>query len=131
MKKAAFILLFTLPVLGMAQKSTAKEFDASFAHSVYFWLKHPDSKEDRAKFEASLEQFLQNSKYAKTNFLGTPPNAVREVVDDSFTYNLIVTFESAEAQQAYQEEDAHLVFIEECKNLWEKVVVYDAIGVTP
>ena len=131
MKKVAVLVLLILPVLGIAQKSTAKEFDANFAHSVYFWLKNPDSKEDRAKFEASLYQFLKNSKYAKTNFLGIPPKAVREVVDDSFTYNLIVTFESAEAQQSYQEEEAHLVFIEECKNLWEKVVVYDAIGTTP
>ena len=131
MKKVVVVLLFTLPILGVAQKSALKEFNTNFAHSVYFWLKHPDSKEDRATFEASLNQFLKNSQYAKTNFLGIPPKAVREVVDDSFTYNLIVTFESAAAQQSYQEEDAHLVFIEECKDLWERVVVYDAKGIDP
>jgi hypothetical protein len=63
--------------------------------------------------------------------MGTPPKAVRDVVDDSFTYSLIVTFESAEAQEAYQEEEAHLIFIEECKDLWEKVIVYDSEGVRP
>ncbi len=131
MKKVVVLLLFTLSALGMAQESALKEFDANFAHSVYFWLKHPDSREDRATFEASLNRFLKNSQYAKTNFLGIPPKATREVVDDSFTYNLIVTFESAEAQQSYQEENAHLVFIEECKDLWEKVVVYDAKGIDP
>ncbi|MEM1336779.1 MAG: Dabb family protein [Bacteroidota bacterium] len=131
MKKIVFTALLLLPVLGTAQKNTTTEFDSTFAHSVYFWLKQPESVEDRAQFEAALQKFLDTSKYAKTNFLGIPPKAVREVVDDSFTYNLIVTFESAAAQQAYQEEKAHLVFIEECKDLWQRVVVYDALGIAP
>ncbi|WP_343487359.1 Dabb family protein [Allomuricauda sp. d1] len=53
------------------------------------------------------------------------------MVDDSFTYNLIVTFESAEAQEGYQNEAAHLAFIEECNDLWKKVIVYDATGIPP
>ncbi|MGX1928604.1 Dabb family protein [Flagellimonas sp. 2504JD4-2] len=106
-----------------------KTFDSAFAHTVYFWFKDPDNKADRAKFEASLRKFLENSKFAKTNFIGTPPVATREVVDGSFTYSLIVTFESAEAQEGYQKEEAHLVFIEECKDLWEKVIVYDSSGI--
>lgn len=112
-------------------KNGGENFDHAFAHTVYFWFKNPDSHADRTKFEASLQKFLDNSKYAKTNFMGTPPKAVRDVVDDSFTYSLIVTFESAEAQEAYQEEEAHLIFIEECKDLWEKVIVYDSEGVRP
>ena len=129
MKRGILLLLLMLPILSIAQKQETREFDPSFAHCVYIWLKHPDSQEDRQRFETSLRKFLNTSQYAKTNFVGTPPKAVRDVVDDSFTYNLIVTFESAEAQQFYQEEEAHLVFIEECKELWEKVVVYDAIDV--
>jgi hypothetical protein len=81
------------------------------------------------KFETSLKKFLKDSKYAKTNFIGTPPKATRAVVDGSFTYSLIVTFESAEAQEGYQKEEAHLTFIEECKDLWEKVIVYDSNGI--
>ncbi|MFD2588539.1 Dabb family protein [Croceitalea marina] len=106
-----------------------KTFDPAFAHTVYFWFNNPDSQDDKDRFEASLQKFLNNSKYAKTNFIGTPPMATREVVDGSFTYSLIVTFESAEAQQLYQEEEAHLVFIEECKDLWAKVIVYDSNGI--
>ncbi len=109
--------------------TTMKTFDPAFAHTVYFWFNNPDSQDDRDRFEASLRKFLNNSKYAKTNFIGTPPRATREVVDGSFTYSLIVTFESAEAQQLYQEEEAHLVFIEECKDLWAKVIVYDSNGI--
>ena len=50
-------------------------------------------------------------------------------VDDSFTYSLILSFESAEDQAAYQTEPPHLVFIEECEDLWEKVIVYDSQGI--
>lgn len=129
MKKTILLLiLVTMPFMITAQDEPMKQFDSNFAHVVYFWFKNPNNAADRAKFEQSLNTFLENSKYAKTNFVGTPPKAVREVVDDSFTYNLIVTFESPEAQAAYQDEEAHLTFIEECKDLWKKVIVYDAKG---
>ena len=103
-------------------------FDHTFAHVVYFWFKNPDSQADRATFEASLTKFLNNSQYAKTKFIGKPPKAIRAVVDDSFTYSLILSFDSAEAQAAYQVEAPHLVFINECEDLWEKVIVYDSEG---
>lgn len=111
------------------QNDKAMNFNPNYAHVVYFWLKNPDSEQDRTDFETSLRKFLDNSKFAKTNFIGTPPKATREVVDDSFTYNLIVSFESAAAQEGYQKEEAHLQFIEESKNLWTKVVVYDASSI--
>jgi len=106
-----------------------KQFDSNFAHTVFFWLKNPDNQEDRTAFETSLQKFLDNSAYAKTRFIGKPPRASRDVVDGSFTYSLIVTFESAEAQQNYQEEPPHKVFIEESSDLWEKVIVYDSKGI--
>ncbi len=128
--------IITLLLIGVAAttnyaqtKDTMKTFDSAFAHTVYFWFKNPDNSSDRAKFETSLKIFLNNSKYAKTNFIGTPPTSTRDVVDGSFTYSLIVTFESAEAQEGYQKEEAHLIFIEECKDLWEKVIVYDSNGI--
>jgi hypothetical protein len=123
------LFLFSLTSTLSAQESkSTPEFDPAFVHSVYFWLHNPDSESDRAAFEKAIHTLLANSKYTKTNFLGTPPKSTREVVDDTFTYNLFVTFESAEAQEAYQVEEAHLAFIEEAQSLWKKVVVYDAEG---
>lgn len=123
------LILFAMTLTAFGQDSKTKaEFDPSFIHSVYFWLHNPDSESDRAAFEKAINTLLDNSKYAKTNFLGIPPKSTRSVVDDSFTYNLFVTFESAEAQEAYQVEEAHLAFIEEAQSLWKKVVVYDAEG---
>ncbi|RNC91937.1 MAG: Dabb family protein [Allomuricauda sp.] len=125
-----FLLVLFVGMTAFAQnKEDMAEFDSNFAHVVYFWFNDPDDQEGRQRFETSLHTFLTNSKFAKTNFVGTPPKAVRDVVDDTFTYNLIVTFESAEAQEGYQNEQAHLTFIEECKDLWKKVIVYDANGI--
>ncbi len=124
------LLFLTLTTISFGQEKTEmKNFDSNFAHVVYFWLENPDSKEDRKAFETSLKKFLDNSLYAKTNFIGTPPKASRDVVDGSFTYSLIVTFESADAQQKYQEEKAHLLFIEESNKLWTKVIVYDSTSI--
>lgn len=123
------ILVMGIISLGSAQSTQDKStFNHSFTHAVYFWLKNPQDQSDRDAFEKSLKTLLDKSKYAKTNFIGTPPKAVRNVVDDSFTYALFLTFESAKAQEAYQTEEVHLAFIEESNHLWEKVMVYDAIG---
>ncbi len=128
-----FITLILIGVVSttFAQtKDSMKNFDPAFAHTVYFWFKDPNNQADRVKFEASLTTFLKNSEFAKTNFIGRPPVATRDVVDGSFTYALIVTFESAQAQEGYQNEEPHLAFIEECKHMWEKVIVYDSFGVS-
>jgi len=109
--------------------SSKREFDPAYTHTVYFWLKDPHSQEDQTAFENSLQKFLNASQYAKTKFIGRPPKASRDVVDGSFTYSLIVTFDSAEAQQNYQEEEAHLLFVKESEHLWVKVIVYDSIEV--
>lgn len=131
MKKTIFTLLFltfTLTSCGQTN-TTMREFDAAFAHTVYFWLENPDNQEDRSAFEKSLQKFLDSSAFAKTSFIGVPPKASRDVVDGSFTYSLIVTFESAEAQQNYQDEAPHKLFIEESSKLWTKVIVYDSTGI--
>ena len=120
--------VFTVHTNISGQESEAMEFDSAFVHVVYFWLNEPEDNSDREAFETALYTLLENSKYTKTNYVGTPPQATRDVVDDSFTYCLIVTFESAEAQESYQVEPAHLKFIEDGGHLWRKVVVYDAQG---
>lgn len=121
------LLVTTVCFTSSCKQQDATAFDSSYVHEVYFWFHNPNNPEDRTLFETSLKKFLNASLYAKTNFIGTPPKATRDVVDDSFTYNLTLTFESAAAQEAYQNEDAHLVFIKECEHLWEKVIVYDAV----
>jgi hypothetical protein len=128
-----FFIFFSLTAQTVyAQVSKdSRGFDPAFTHVVYFWLNNPDNPGDREHFETGLRTLFKDSKYTQTNFLGTPPKASREVVDDSFTYAMIVTFESAEAQQAYQTEAAHLAFIEKTAHLLKRFQVYDARGLNP
>lgn len=131
MKKILKICLIFLVIL-VSQSSIAQkdqpEFDDNFTHVVYFWLNNPEKEQDRLDFETSLKNFLDRSEYAKTKFIGVPANTPREVVDNSYTYSLILTFPSKKIQDKYQNEPAHLAFIEEASHLWKKVKVYDAIG---
>lgn len=131
MKNIICILVITLMTSSIFAQNDKemKEFDSNFSHTVFFWLKNPDNAADRAAFETSLKKFLDNSGYAKTKFIGTPPRASRDVVDGSFTYSLILTFDSAESQQEYQDEAPHKLFIAESENLWTKVIVYDSTSI--
>lgn len=122
-------LFGTLTTSNAQNQEPMKSFDPAFAHVVYFWLHHPDNTSDRQAFEAALTKFLNNSQFAKTKYIGTPPVATRDVVDGSFTYNMVVTFESAEDQAQYQKEQPHLDFISEASHLWKRVQVYDSMGI--
>lgn len=97
-----------------------------FAHIVYFWLKNPNSENDKKAFEASLIKFISNSVFIKTRHLGIPASTNREVIDSTYSYNLSLTFENKELQDKYQVEKGHVQFIEESSKLWEKVIVYDS-----
>ena len=96
---------------------------------VFFWLKNPDSPADRAAFETSLKKFINQSVFIRGMHVGTPAPTDRPVIDSSYTYSLVLSFDSKADQDAYQDEDGHQVFIAECSPLWEKVVVYDSINI--
>lgn len=122
------LLLITVTTYGQQDK-TMRSLDSKFVHTVYFWLNNPDSEDDQKQFEKAMKKFMKKSKHANTHYVGKPPKATRDVVDDSFTYALIVSFKSAKQQEKYQNEKAHLAFIEEAESLWNKVIVYDSQGV--
>jgi hypothetical protein len=50
----------------------------------------------------------------------------RDVVDHSYTYSLLLLFNSQADQDSYQIDPIHLKFVEENSQLWTKVVVYDS-----
>ena len=108
------------------EESRPKEIEGKCAHSVFFWLKDPKNENVRDRFKTSLEKFIENSQYVKSMHIGTPAQTNRPVIDNSYTYSLIVTFPSKEEHDEYQQEEVHQIFIEEAKELWEKVLVYDS-----
>ena len=118
------VILMAVPKAG-AQK--AEEMEANFVHVVFFWLKNPDNMTDRDNFETSLNKFIDSSKFIMSRHIGTPADTDRPVIDNTWTYSLVLGFKDKEAQQKYQEEEVHMKFIEESEELWQKVQVYDSV----
>jgi len=98
-----------------------------FVHHVFFWLKKPLTKEVRIKFEKALNE-LVTIETIVAKHLGTPAATDRGVIDSSYSYSLLLLFDSKEDQDNYQTHPIHLKFIAECEDLWERVVVYDSIS---
>lgn len=100
---------------------------SSFIHHVFFWLKQPVTAVVRNKFENALKDLVKVETITDYH-LGIPAPTDRDVIDNSYTYSLLATFKNKEDQDIYQTHPIHLKFIEECQDLWERVVVYDSIG---
>lgn len=111
---------------GPAMAAAAKSIpDRVFLHHVYFWLKSPDSAEDRAKLMAGLRKLNAISEILWSH-IGVPAASERGVVDGSYSVSWLNFFADKAAQDRYQVDPIHLAFVEECSDLWERVVVYDS-----
>jgi len=96
-----------------------------YIHTVFFWLKDEVSEGERERFALALNALAEIASVRDCK-VGTPIASDRPVVDDSFTFSLNLRFDDTEGHDAYQVDPQHDLFVEECKALWEKVVVYDA-----
>ncbi|WP_316799473.1 Dabb family protein [Pedobacter frigidisoli] len=95
------------------------------AHHVLFWLKADTTAEQKAAFNASL-QTLEKIEVVKTFHIGTPAPIERAVVDTTYTFSLILFFEDLAAHDVYQVHSLHKAFLDEFKQYFEKVIIYDA-----
>ena len=98
-------------------------------HSVFFWLKRPDSEDDRNALVAGLKTLAQIPE-VNSLIVGLPASTEsRDVVDNSFQVSELMYFDDLEAQSAYQAHPIHNEFVENHSHLWEKVVVHDSVTV--
>lgn len=98
---------------------------ATMIHTVYFWYKEGLSEENKKIFQNAVQK-LGTVPSIHTYYYGPPaPTEARGVVDNSYDMALNVFFKDVEAQNAYQVDPIHLAFVEQCKDFWEKVIVYD------
>ena len=98
-----------------------------FIHHVYFWLNNPQNEQDTDKLIKGLQK-LSKAKSIKDFHIGVPANTNRDVIDRSYAVSWMLVFKNQEDQDKYQVDPVHLKFIEECKHLWSKVVVYDSVN---
>ncbi len=99
-----------------------------FYHNVFFWLKEPISKESCLEFENALKKFLNTTTYPIKSAITKPAHTQREVVNNSYTYGLLVEFETKEKHDLYQQEESHEQFLHEASHLWEKVQIFDSLA---
>ncbi|MGN6492709.1 MAG: Dabb family protein [Agriterribacter sp.] len=118
----------SLITTGIVANSHAMTENNTFIHHVYFWLNNPESKEDFDKLVAGLKK-LSAVKTIKTFYIGKPADTNRDVIDRSYSVSWLLLFNNKADQDSYQTDPIHLKFVDECKHLWKKVIVYDTVNV--
>ena len=131
MSKTRRNFMITIPgivgAFSFTNKKSAKDKIGKFYHVVYFWLKEPENDKSKTQFLTSLNSFLDEVKEIKSRHVGNPASTRRPVIDSSYTFSLILSFDNKEDQDLYQDHPAHKRFIAESQDLWERVQVYDSI----
>ena len=104
-------------------KREKKVIDGSFVHMVFFWLK-PETDVDA--FISSTKNFITGINEVVDFHLGKPAGTPREVVDNTYSVCLVVTFNSKEDQDIYQKHPVHVKYVDDNKEKWTKVQIYDS-----
>ncbi len=107
--------------------SAEKPPEGKFFHHVFFWLKEPDSPQARQEFLTALRKMKEISTI-RYSFIGTPAGTPREIVDNSWTFYWLVTFDGKDGWKVYNDHPIHNEFRKKA-HLWKKVLVYDTIRV--
>lgn len=94
-------------------------------HHVFFWLKNPDSIEDRDKLVEGVKGLSKIETIRKIH-VGIPASTEkRDVVDNSWGVSELMFFDDEAGQKTYQDHPIHQAFIKDYGHLWDKVIVYD------
>jgi len=96
-------------------------------HHVFFWLKNPDSKEDRDKLVAGVKALSKIPTVKELHVGVVASTEQRDVIDTSWGVSELMFFSDLEGQATYQTHPIHLEFIKNYSHLWDKVIVYDAV----
>lgn len=123
-KLGGLAALFAFPASLKARKPETMQ--GNFLHVVFFWLNKEDEKTRKA-FLKELRKFIDHVDMIRSQHIGTPADTDRPVIDNTYSYSLILSFDSKKEHDAYQEHQLHKDFIANASSLWEKVLVYDSV----
>ena len=96
------------------------------SHHVLFWVKESTTDTRKKAFKASLET-LAGVETVKSIHIGVPSSISRAVVDTTYTFSLVLMFDDLAGHDVYQVHALHKAFLEEFRETFEKVVIYDSI----
>ena len=119
----------TLVTAGALSSFAPKSDKPMLSHHVFFWLKNPASKADRDKLIEGLRTLTKIETVRQTH-IGIPASTEkRPVIDSSYSVSELFFFDDIAGEKTYQDHPIHKKFVETYSPLWEKVVVYDSIGI--
>jgi hypothetical protein len=95
-----------------------------FSHIVIFWT-DPAKPNAADEVVASAKKYLALLPGIVSFHVDKMASSHRSIVDQTYQVGLNIRFETKKAQDEYQDHPLHLEFVEKCKSLWTKVVVYD------
>lgn len=104
----------------------AEEVKGVFIHHVYFWLKESGNEAHKKLLIEGLKKLSRVATIQRFH-IGVPAGTSRDVIDSSYSVSWILIFNNPADQDSYQVDPIHLRFVEECKHLWNRVVVYDSV----
>ncbi len=113
--------------VGATREKEKPVTEGNICHMVYFTLKD-NSADARQKLVAACKKYLgdhEGTVYFSAGVIGD--DFKREVNDRDFDVALHLVFKDKAAHDKYQEHPRHLKFIEENKDNWKKVRVFDAV----
>ena len=99
------------------------------AHQVYFWLKKPDSAEDRTELIKGIKTLRKIESVKKLSIGVVAATEKRTVIDDTWSVSELAIFSDLAGEAAYQVHPIHNDFVKNYSHLWSKVVVYDSTEV--
>lgn len=100
--------------------------EGQLAHHVYFTLKDK-SAEKKAELVEACHQYLKPQPgVVFFSVGGRVPDLSRNVNDDQFDVSLAIVFDSRQSHDAYQVDETHDKFVDEQKENWESVRVFDS-----
>ncbi|WP_442588975.1 Dabb family protein [Pedobacter sp. AW31-3R] len=107
--------------------ATTEKKGPVYNHYLLFWLKKDLSEKEVEDFTGFFK-ILSTLPYVKSIQYGKPANSSpRKVVDNSFTYNLVIQFGSLEDLEAYGKLPVHLAAIKKYSVYWDRMIVHDSI----
>ena len=110
-----------------AEKRTKDAGEGQIAHMVYFTLKD-NSAEAKKKLVDACKKYLTD--HEGTVYFSAGVRAEdfsREINDRDFDVGLHLVFKDKAAHDKYQDHERHKKFIEENKDNWKKVRVFDSL----
>ncbi|MBC7652789.1 MAG: Dabb family protein [Deinococcales bacterium] len=125
---ASLATLATTAFGSIANTSNQQAPKQKLMHQVYYWLKNPDSEEDKQKLIKGLHE-LVTVKEIKYSHIGVPQVFKSDDPQKNYHISLLMVFDEPKGIDDYHKDDIHQKFVKECAGLWSKTIKFDALAV--